>query len=241
MKTYGQYCPVARALEVVGDRWSLLIVRDLLLGDRGFNELERGLPGISRSLLAQRLRLLERGGVVTRELGEDRRSRAYALTEGGRELAPLIDAARIWGGRWAFEDPRPGEIDPAWLLTSMLRRRKSALLPRRRIVVEFQVRGGRRPHVWLVLDPRSGSEVCLKDPGFSVDLVISAEVRALFRVWLGRLPRAEAERRGLFAIEGTRELVRAFPAWFEWPQVPPPALRAASVGLAGARAAGRSA
>ena len=145
MKTYGQYCPVARALEVVGDRWSLLIVRDLLLGDRGFNELERGLPGISRSLLAQRLRLLERGGVVTRELGEDGRARAYALTEGGRELAPLIDAARIWGGRWAFEDPRPGEIDPAWLLTSMLRRRKSAALPRRRIVVEFRVRGGRRP------------------------------------------------------------------------------------------------
>jgi len=238
VKTYGQYCPVARALEVVGDRWSLLIVRDLLLGDRGFNELERGLPGISRSLMAQRLRLLERGGVVTRELGEDGRARAYALTEAGRELAPLVDAARVWGGRWAFEDPRPGEIDPAWLLTSMLRRRKPAALPRRRIVLEFRVRGGRRPTVWLVIDPRGGSEVCIKDPGFPVDLVISAEVRALFRVWLGRLPRAEAERRGLFAIEGTRELVRAFPAWFQWPQVPQPALRATSERVAGVRATG---
>ena len=233
VKTYGQYCPVARALEVVGDRWSLLIVRDLLLGDRGFNELERGLPGISRSLLAQRLRLLERGGVVTRELGEDGRARAYALTKGGRELAPLIDAARIWGGRWAFEDPRPGEIDPAWLLTSMLRRRKPAALPRRRIVVEFQVRGGRRPTVWLVLDPRGGSEVCLKDPGFPVDLVISAEVRALFRVWLGRLPRARGRAARPLHDRGGRELVRAFPGWFQWPQVPQPALRATSARVAG--------
>jgi len=224
VKTYGQYCPVARALEVVGDRWSLLIVRDLLLGRRGFNDLERGLPGISRSLLVQRLRLLERGGVVVRELGADGRARAYSLTPGGRELAPLIDAARVWGGRWAFEDPRPGEIDPAWLLTSMLRRRRPEELPPRRVVLEFRVRGGRRPMVWLVLDRRAGSEVCLKDPGFPVDLVIAAEVRALFRVWLGRLPRGEAERRGLLKIEGPRELVRKFPVWFDWPSVPPPAV-----------------
>jgi DNA-binding HxlR family transcriptional regulator len=223
VKTYGQYCPVARALEVVGDRWSLLIVRDLLLAQRGFNELERGLPGISRSLLAQRLRLLERGGVVARELGPDGRARAYGLTAAGRELAPLVDAARVWGGRWAFEDPRPEEIDPAWLLTSMLRRRRSEVLPPQRVVVEFRLRGGRRPLVWLMLDGPADSEVCLKDPGFPADLVIAADVRALFRVWLGRLPRAEAERRGLLKIEGRRELVRAFPIWFDWPSVPPPA------------------
>ena len=223
MKTYGQYCPVARALEVVGDRWSLLIVRDLLQAKRGFNELERGLPGISRSLLAQRLRLLERGGVVARELGPDGRARAYALTDSGRELAPLIDAARMWGGRWAFEDPRPDEIDPAWLVTSMLRRRRTDALPPQRIVVEFRVRGGRRSMVWLVLDGPADSEVCLKDPGFPVDLVIAAEARLLFRVWLGRFPREEAERRGLLKIEGRRELVRAFPVWFDWPSVPPPA------------------
>jgi DNA-binding HxlR family transcriptional regulator len=224
MKSYGQYCPVARALEVVGDRWSLLIVRDLLLGSRGFNELERGLPGISRSLMAQRLRLLERGGVIARELGADGRARAYALTDSGRELAPVIDAARVWGGRWAFEDPRPGEIDAAWLLTSMLRRRRTEALPPRRLVIEFRLRGGRRPLVWLVLDGPENSEVCLQDPGFPVDLTIVAEVRALFRVWLGRLPREVAERRGLWKMEGSRELVRAFPAWFQWPSVPPPAV-----------------
>ena len=215
MKTYGQYCPVARALEVVGDRWSLLIVRDLLLRNRGFNELERGLPGISRSLLAQRLRLLERGGVVGRELGSDGRARAYLLTSAGRELAPMIDAA--------------------WLLTSMLRRRRPEELPAHRIVIEFRLRAGRRPMVWLVLDGPSHSEVCLKDPGFPADLVVSAETRAFFRVWLGRLPRGEAERRGLFRIDGARELVRAFPEWFDWPSVPPPAVvsRGRAAGMTG--------
>ena len=120
MKVYGQYCPIARTLEVVGDRWSLLIVRDLLFGRRGFNDLERGLPGISRSLLAQRLKFLERGGVVVREPGPNGRTKSYALSEAGLELAPLLDAARIWGGRWAFEDPRPGEIDPAWPLIRLM-------------------------------------------------------------------------------------------------------------------------
>ncbi len=223
MKAYGQYCPVARALEVVGDRWSLLIVRDLLLGSRGFNELERHLPGISRSILAQRLRLLERGGVIARELGADGRARAYGLTESGRELKPVVASFREWGGRWATEDPRPAELDPAWLLTSMVQRRRPAELPPRRVVVECRFRGGRRSLVWLVLDSRGGSEVCLKDPGFPVDLVIAAEVRAFFRLFIGRLSRAEADRRGLVRMDGPRELVRRFPSWFDWPSVPPPA------------------
>lgn len=223
MKQYGQYCPVARSLEVVGDRWSLLIVRDLLLGPRGFNGLERSLPGISRSLLSQRLRLLERGGVVARSLAADGRARAYRLTDAGLELGPIIAAFRSWGGRWAFEDPRPGELDPAWLLSSMLHRRRPEELPPRRVVVEFRLRGGRRSLVWLVLDPQGESEVCVKDPGFPADLVIAAEVRAIFRLWVGRLARAEAERRGLVRMEGPRDLVRAFPKWFAWPSVPPAA------------------
>lgn len=235
MKEYGQYCPVARSLEVVGDRWSLLIVRDLLRGPRGFNGLERSLPGISRSLLAQRLRLLERGGVVARDLAEDGRARAYRLTDSGSELAPIIDAFRAWGGRWAFEDPRPGELDPAWLLTSMLHRRRPAELPPRRIVVEFRLRGGRRSLVWLVLDPQGESEVCLKDPGFPADLVIAAEVRAIFRLWVGRLKRADAERRNLVKWEGPRDLVRAFPDWFDWPPVPPAAQPSKTQGARAAR------
>ncbi|HZN95432.1 MAG TPA: helix-turn-helix domain-containing protein, partial [Myxococcales bacterium] len=141
MALYGQYCPVARALEVVGDRWSLLIVRELMAGGRRFNQLERGLPGISRSLLSQRLQLLARGGVVERRPGPGR-SAAYALTAAGRDLRPLVTSLMEWGARWAFDDPRPEELDPSWLLSSMARQRRRRALDRR-TVVEFRFRGGR--------------------------------------------------------------------------------------------------
>jgi DNA-binding HxlR family transcriptional regulator len=216
VKTYGQYCPVARALDVVGDRWSLLIVRELLAGGRHFNAIERGLPGISRSLLARRLRLLERGGVLERHLGSDGRAREYLLTPAGKDLTGLMGILRDWGARWAFDDPRPHELDPAWLLSSMLHRCKPAELPKRRVVIEFRFRGSRHSMVWLILDPREEGDICLKHPGFEVDLVVSAEVRSFFRVWLSRLSRAEAERRGLLEIEGPPGLVRAFPRWFDW-------------------------
>jgi DNA-binding HxlR family transcriptional regulator len=216
MPAYGQYCPVARALEVVGDRWSLLIVREVLAGSRRFNQIERGLPGISRSLLAQRLALLERGGVIQRVPAPDGRTHFYEPTAGGSELHAVVAALRDWGARWAFDDPRPEELDPAWLVSSMLQRRRPDALPPRRTVVEFRLRGGRRGYVWLLLDPRDDGDVCLKHPGFPVDLVVSAQADALFRVWLGRLSRAEAERRGLFRIEGDHALRRAFPTWFDW-------------------------
>jgi DNA-binding HxlR family transcriptional regulator len=225
VKTYGQYCPIARTLDVVGDRWSLLVTRELLSGSRRFNEIERGLPGISRSLLAQRLRLLERGGVLQRVLGSDGRAREYVLTSAGRDLAGLMDTLRNWGARWAFDDPRPEELDPGWLLARMLRRLRPAELPRRRVVVEFRFRGSRRSPIWLVLDRREEGDICLKHPGFDVDLVVSAEVRAFFQIWLDRLSRAEAERRGLLRIEGPPELVRAFPRWFDWMSLPGPATR----------------
>jgi DNA-binding HxlR family transcriptional regulator len=235
MPAYGQYCPVARALDVVGDRWSLLIVRELLFGGRRFNEIERGLPGISRSLLSQRLQMLERGGVLARRLREDGRSPEYALTPAGQDLHALVGALKDWGARWAFDDPRPEELDPAWLLSSMARRHRKGAV-RRRVVIEFRFRGGRRSHVWLLLHPRSGSEVCLKHPGFDVDLVIAADTRAFLKVWLGRLSRAQAERRGLLRMEGAAEIRRAFPEWFEWPSLPPS--RGAAVGGSPAAARG---
>lgn len=220
MPAYGQYCPVARALDVVGDRWSLLIVREILSGSRRFNDIERGLPGISRSLLSSRLQMLERGGVIARTMREAARSRGYILTSAGRDLELLVGALRDWGARWAFDDPRPEELDPAWLLTSMAKRRRAGAMPRR-LVLEFRFRGGRRSHVWLLLYPRRESEVCLKHPGFEVDLVIAADTRAFFKVWLGRLSRREAESRGLLRLEGAPDVRRRFPDWFDWPSLPP--------------------
>ena len=113
MSKYGQYCPVARALEILGDRWTLLIVRDVMLGTRHFNELERGLPGISRALLASRLRQLQRAGLLEKHLNESgRKTTDYRLTQAGQELFTVVNSLRAWGETWAFGDPTPDELDP---------------------------------------------------------------------------------------------------------------------------------
>ena len=166
--------------------------------------------------------MLERGGVVERRLGPGGRAREYLLTPAGKDLRALVGTLKDWGARWAFDDPRPRELDPAWLLSSMLNRHRAGVVARR-VVIEFRFRGCRRSHVWLILGPRDEGGVCLTHPGFEPDLVISAEARALFKVWLGRLARSEAERRGLLRIVGAPELRRAFPGWFEWPSLPPAA------------------
>ncbi len=233
MVLYGQYCPVARALEVLGDRWSLLIVRELLFGSSRFNQIQRGLPGISRSLLVQRLRSLEQGGVVERRLGPDGRTCAYLLTLAGRELRPLTEMLRDWGARWAMDAPRPEELDTVWLLGAMLQRRRAEALPARRVVLEFRLRGGRLSYLWLLLERDGEGEVCVKHPGFEPDLVISADTSAFFEVWFGRLPRGEAERRGLLQVDGVQDLRRAFPTWFHWPSLPAAAPRLRPTGTAG--------
>ncbi|HXG40441.1 MAG TPA: helix-turn-helix domain-containing protein, partial [Candidatus Limnocylindrales bacterium] len=111
MRSHAQYCPVAKAAEAIGDRWTLLIVRELLNGASRFNELERGLPGISRSILAGRLRGLEAAGIVERTAGPERRTGGYRLTGAGRELDPVFQLLGEWAVRWILSDPRPEELD----------------------------------------------------------------------------------------------------------------------------------
>lgn len=218
VRLYGQYCPVARAAEIFADRWMVLILRELLAEISQFNELERGLPGVSRSLLAERLRRLARCGVLERGDAAGRgRPVAYRLTEAGRALQPVIDAMGEWGARWAFGEPRPNELDPIVLLWWMRRRVRFDQLPRARMVLQFDFRfprrGPWRSRYWLVLRPEEAS-VCLKDPGFGIDLVVAADIVAFYRVWLGRSTLAEALRRGEVRLDGAPADVRSFPRWF---------------------------
>src|SRR5215468_3721467 len=215
MFLYGQYCPVARASELLADRWTPLIVRELLAGIHRFNELDRGLPGISRALLVQRLRRLEETGIVERRPGSDGGGPAYHLTRAGRQLQRVIDVLGGWGARWAFGDPRPAELDPIVLLWWMRRRVHRGRLPSRRVVIEFEFHGGRTGCYWLVLE-RSDVSVCLQHPKFEVDLRVIADIGAFYRVWLGRTTLAEAMRAGLLRFDGTPAVVRAFPRWFAW-------------------------
>jgi DNA-binding HxlR family transcriptional regulator len=215
MPRYRQYCPVARATEIVADRWTPLIVRELLAGSRRFNEIERGLPGISRSLLVTRLRHLERNGVVERRVAGRPQAVDYVLTDAGRELRKVLESLGAWGVRWAFRDPRADELDPALLLWKVHQRIDRGALPRGRTIVEFDFTGKNGRRLWLVLEPEDVS-VCLKPPGFAPDLVVRADLRLFARVWLGAVAFDDALRSGGISVDGPPSLVRALPRWFLW-------------------------
>ena len=215
MQKYKQYCPVARASEILADRWTPLIMRELILGSHRFNEIERGLPGISRSLLASRLRDLQQAGVVDRLPGAHANVTEYHLSEAGRDLKPVIEALGAWGVRWAFGEPRPEELDPALLVWKIHQRINRELLPERRTVVEFDFTGPRGRRVWLLLEPREVS-VCVTPPGFDADLIVRSDLLAFYRVWLGQIDYDAAVRCGAVVVDGLPVLAKQLPRWFMW-------------------------
>jgi DNA-binding HxlR family transcriptional regulator len=214
MRSYAQYCPVAKASEVLGDRWTLLIVRELLGGASGFNELQRGLPGISRSVLSDRMRTLERAEVVERRTGPKGRTLDYRLTSAGRDLEPVVQALGEWGATWSFTEPRAEELDPLLLVVWMARHVDRGQLPHDRTVVKFDFRDPKRRY-WMVLEPSEVS-VCLQHPGFDVDLEVTVDTATLYRVYLGRAELDAAIRGGRLTMSGPRTLQRGFGRWFTW-------------------------
>ncbi|MGB7448566.1 MAG: helix-turn-helix domain-containing protein [Ornithinimicrobium sp.] len=197
---YGQYCPISRALEVLGERWSLLIVRDLVCGTTRFNELSRGLPGLSRTLLAKRLRQLVKAGIVD-HTGSD-----YILTEAGWKLEPVVFGLGEWGAQWAFDDPRPEEVDPELLVWWMHGLVDTSELPGQRHVLKVEFSDHPRAF-WIVVE-RGAASVCTTDPGYPVDLTMCGSLPDLYRVWLGRVPVSTAVRRGLLVVDGPRAWTR---------------------------------
>lgn len=214
MKSYNQYCPIAEAAEVLGDRWTIMIIREFITGSHRFSEFVRGLPGISRSLLMRRLRQLEREGLIERHATSAERRTEYRLTPAGEELKGAIRHLGEWGARWALAEPKPGTLDAPLLLWWMHRRINLDLLPPRRIVVQFDFHGKRKQTLWLVLQQTEAS-VCLEHPGFEVDLLVSADIAVFYRVWMGKITFAEATDEGSIEVEGPPTLVRAFPRWLQ--------------------------
>lgn len=215
MFKYHQYCPVARACEILADRWTPLIVRELLFGSRHFNDFRRGLPRISRSLLVARLRHLEDNGVIERHTGARPNTTEYILTEAGSDLADVIKQLGTWAIKWLFTDPNRDELDPALFLWKMHQRVDHRELPRRRTVVQFDLTGQKGRKVWLVLAARDVTS-SLKPPGFGSDLIVRADFSVLYRVWTGFLDYDAAVRRGQIVLEGPPALIQAFPRWFMW-------------------------
>jgi DNA-binding HxlR family transcriptional regulator len=216
MYKYGQYCPVAKAAEILGDRWTLLIVRDMLTGTCHFNDMVRGLPGISRGLLAERLGRLQRMGIVRKlELESGRRSTRYRLTEAGQELQSVIGALLHWGARWAFDEPEADDLDPILLLWWMRSRVRVEQLPAERVVVQFDFTGPKTERHWLILT-REDVSVCLTHPGYDIDVLVTADLPTLFQIWLGRAEFAEALQERRVQIDAIPRLARAFPSWFAY-------------------------
>lgn len=215
MQRYKQYCPVARASEVLADRWTPLIVRELILGCHRFNDIERGLPGISRSLLASRLRDLEEAGVVERLPRAHSTVAEYHLSEAGRDLKTVIEALGAWGVRWAFGEPKPEELDPALLVWKIHQRIDRESLPERRVVVEFDFTGPKGRRVWLVLQRREVS-VCVTPTGFDADLIVRADLAFFYRLWFGYVDYDTALRGGSVTVEGLPALAKQFPRWLMW-------------------------
>jgi DNA-binding HxlR family transcriptional regulator len=209
MAGYGQFCSMARAHEALGGRWTLLIVREILCGSRRFNDIRRGIPRISRTVLSERLQALVLAGAVTR-IGASH-GPEYVLSEAGQELASLVSALGTWGQRWLTREPAAEDLDLEPLLVDMQRRVRFSALPRDPVVVRFAIRG-HRPRFMLL--KKSEASLCHQNPGFPEPVEVRGPLAAAIAWWRGDMSFLEAQRQGL-AIEGPKALIRAFPSWFD--------------------------
>jgi DNA-binding HxlR family transcriptional regulator len=203
---------MARAAEVLATRWTLIIVRNLLLGCRTFGEIADGAPGISRTLLSERLRMLEQRGLVVRECAPNGRGAGYALTEAGRDLHDVCLVMGLWGHRWL--EMAPEHLDPYVILWGVCREVDRALLPERRVTVRFQFRDWSRPYdrFWLVMQ-RPEPEVCVKPPGYDEDLVVTTVSEWLLRWHLGEVSLGQGLRERRVEVVGPSSLVARLRTW----------------------------
>jgi DNA-binding HxlR family transcriptional regulator len=209
MTGYGQFCSMARAHEALGGRWTLLIVREILSGSRRFNDIRRGIPRVSRTVLSERLQALLFVGAITRSDGPH--GPEYALTEAGHELATLVSTLATWGQRWLAREPAKEDIDLEPVLVDMQRRVRFAALPRDPFVVRFEIRGHRQRFMLL---KKTEASLCHQNPGFPEPVCVRGPLAALAGWWRGDMSFVEAQRTGL-TIEGPKAFARAFPQWFD--------------------------
>lgn len=213
--SYNIFCPVAKASELIAQRWMPLILHELMMGSHRFNEIEAGLPGISRALLSQRLRVLEQEGIIERRIGANRHVE-YHLSQSGRELEAVIECLGNWGQRWFNADLRPSDLNPRYLMRVIRMRFPLERLPEKRVVLRFDFVGACKESWWLLLKRAPNCpdvEICDHDPGYGVDLQVRADTLALHRIIIGRQDFFEALNSGLIQLEGPPDLERAFPTW----------------------------
>jgi DNA-binding HxlR family transcriptional regulator len=214
MKGYGQFCPVAKAAEILTERWTLLVLRELLFGSRRFNDLRKGVPLMSPTLLSRRLKFLEDTGVIERRRSPSGKGWEYRPTDAAKELQPVVETLGVWGQRWVRSRLTADDLDPGLLLWDMRRRVDPKQFPSRRVVVQFEFSDVPRAkrHWWLVSE-KDEVDLCVTDPGFEVDLYILTDLRTMTAVWMGDVSLKYAVESGRIDLEGASELKRSLRSW----------------------------
>lgn len=214
MKGYGQFCPIAKASEILAERWTPLVLRELVCGSTRFNDIHRGIPLMSRGLLAQRLRALVDAGLVERRVSEQGHGPEYRLTEAGAELRPLIFQLGEWGARWVRSQLDREDLDASLLMWDIRRNARPERFPARRVVVAFRfIDAPRNRRFWWLISDGREIDLCALDPGYDVDLHVVAELPALTAVWTGDRSLAAEREAGRIRLEGRRELRERFGGW----------------------------
>ena len=213
MTDYSQFCPVAKATEVIGEKWTLLILRELLLGTCRFSDFQRALSRISPTLLTKRLKFLEARGIVTRKKNSGQKGCEYRLTAAGKELAPLVETLAVWGMRWARGQMADDELDVEFLMWDLQRRLRTEALPGGETVICFSFAELEQFKNWWLVVYEDNVDLCTRDPGKDVDLYISSTVRSMVEVWEGDVALKQALASGQIGTHGVRALAKSMPDW----------------------------
>src|SRR5262245_31409566 len=211
MKQYGQFCPIAKSAEIIGDPWSILIVRELLLGGSRFNTLQRGLPRISPTVLNTRLKELEERGVLIKRRLSGQRGHEYRLTAAGRELSAVIEALAVWGMRWARNKLEAEDLDVSILMFDIQRRIDATALPDGETVLCFQFADLKAFSRWWLTCRGGEVDLCYEDPGKDVDCFVTGSSRDVIAAWMGDVRLSKVLKWGLMQLIGGRHLCIAFP------------------------------
>jgi len=212
--SYGQFCPVAMAAEIVCNRWTALVLRELLCGTTRFNDLRRGVPRMSPTLLSKRLKELEEAGVIAVTPTNQPGVMDYRPTEAGEDLRAIIMSLGFWGQRWIESSLSLKNLDPALLMWDMRRNLQPTPLPPRRTTINFiypEMRADRKSW-WLVVD-RDKVDLCLTDPGYEVDLYVSCPLRAMTAVWMGVAKLNSEVEAGRIKVTGDSSIARSMHQW----------------------------
>lgn len=214
LESYAQFCPVAMASEILASRWTLLLLAEMQSGSTRFNEIRRGVPRMSPALLSKRLRDLEAAGVIRRVEGT---VPEYRLTDAGEELRPIISSLGHWAMRWVDQDCTLANLDAQLLMWNMRRKIDPRPLPARRVVVQFiyPELPAKERHYWLIVSPSTGTDLCSIDPGFDVDLYVTADLKAMTSAWMGMSKMQDEIEGGRIVLTGDQGLVRRLSDWMK--------------------------